>query len=111
MRHTTVFGTFAIEPMPGQPQVGLCHGFFVPIKQRGRGFAHKLKKQQIQFLHAENFDFGICTVDGANTAQQHVLTKAGWSKLAEFDNSRTGGKTQIWGAPVQTVTTQKKELA
>ena len=87
--------------MPGQPQVGLCHGFFVPIKQRGRGFAHQLKKQQIQFLQAENYDYGICTVDGANAAQKAVLTKAGWSRLTSFENSRTGGTTEIWGAAIK----------
>lgn len=100
MRHTTVFGTFAIEPMPGQPQVGLCHGFFVPIKQRGRGFAHRLKTQQAQLLQADNYDYAIATVAGDNLAQQRVLEKAGWSMLVEFNNSKSGGVTQIWGAKV-----------
>lgn len=99
-RHTTVFGTFQIDAMPQQPQVALCHSFFVPIRMRGQKHAHQLKRQQMQFLAGENFDYAVCTVDGANAAQQAVLTKAGWSQLDEFPNSRTGGRTQIWGSPV-----------
>lgn len=99
-RHTTFAGTFQVDSMPQQPQLALCHGFFVPMRQRGRKLAHKLKLQQMQYLAGENFDYAVCTVDGANAAQQAVLTKAGWSMLAEFNNTRTGGKTQIWGAKV-----------
>lgn len=101
MRHSSVYGTFCIDAMPGQPQVGLCHGFFVPVKNRGKGFANKLKHQQAQALKADNFDFGLCTVDAPNAVQQHVLEKAGWSCLAEFSNSRTGGRTQVWGVGVE----------
>lgn len=99
-RHTTFAGTFCVDQMPAQPQLALCHGFFVPTRQRGRGFAHMLKHQQMNMLRAENFDFAICTMDSSNAAQQAVLSKAGWQRLAEFDNSRTGGKTQVWGAKV-----------
>lgn len=99
-RHTTFAGTFQVDSMPQQPQLALCHGFFVPLRQRGRKFAHQLKKQQMQFLDGENFDYALCTVDGANAAQLAVLTKAGWQQLAEFANTRTGGRTQIWGAKV-----------
>lgn len=100
MRHTTIYGTYAVDQMPQQPQLALCHGFFVPTRQRGRGFAHRLKDQQMGLLRADNFDFAICTCDSSNAAQQAVLTKAGWSKLAEFNNTRTGGKTEIWGSTV-----------
>lgn len=100
MRHTTIYGTYAVDQMPQQPQLALCHGFFVPTRQRGRGFAHKLKDQQMGLLRADNFDFAICTCDGSNAAQQAVLQKGGWVMLAFFPNSRTGGITQIWGAHV-----------
>lgn len=99
-RHTTFAGTFQVDSMPQQPQLALCHGFFVPLRQRGRKFGHLLKKQQMQMLSGENFDFAICTCDSSNAAQQAVLTKAGWQRLAEFANTRTGGKTQIWGSTV-----------
>lgn len=99
-RHTTFAGTFQVDSMPQQPQLALCHGFFVPMRQRGRKLAHKLKLQQMQYLAGENFDFAVATVDGANIAMQKVMEGAGWQRLAEFPNSRTGGSTQIWGAKV-----------
>lgn len=101
MRRSTVYGSYAIDQMPQQPQVALCHSFFVPLRQRGRGFAHRLKTQQLQTLREEHYDYALCTVASDNAAQHAVLEKSGWVKLAEFDNNRIGGKTEIWGAKVQ----------
>lgn len=100
MRHSTAYGSFSVEPMPGQPQIGLCHSFFVPIKMRGKGHAHKLKTEQRSVLRENHFDFALCTVAGDNGAQQAVLHAAGWEMLKSFENSRTGGITQVWGNKV-----------
>lgn len=99
MKFSSPYGAFLIEPFPSQPQVGICHGFFVPVAQRGRGHGHILKDQQALELSRQSYDYGICTVDSANAAQQRVLKRAGWKMLDEFTNARTGGKTQIWGSP------------
>ena len=99
-RHATPYGAFNIEPMPSQPQIGLCHGFFVDHALRGRGLGHELKRTQHDALADGYYDYAICTCDSANTAQQRVLTVAGWQLLDHFENSRTGGKTQIWGRQV-----------
>lgn len=90
-------GAFLIDPMPSQPQVALCHGFFVQHRKRGRGLAHGLKARQNQILHELQYDFAICTVDGANEAQKKVLTRAGWRWLASFVNRKTGSHTELWG--------------
>jgi L-amino acid N-acyltransferase YncA len=97
MRFDTPFGAHEIESMPSQPQVAICHGFFVPQAYRGKGRAHDLKRHQIDTLTALWYDFAICTVAASNEAQRSVLEKAGWAKLAEFENSKTGEMTELWG--------------
>ncbi len=96
-RHSAGYGAYIIEPMPSQAQLALCHGFYVQHDMRGRGLAHTLKAYQGGQLEADGYDYAICTVDGSNEAQRKVLQAAGWQKLAEFANSKTGGVTMIYG--------------
>lgn len=100
MRYSYPEGVFHIDPMPGQPQVAHCHGFFVMPDWRGTGKAHLLKNRQKYALRTANYDYAVCTVDGKNEAQKRVLTKAGWMPLADFTNSKTEALTEIWGWPV-----------
>ncbi|NDY89770.1 hypothetical protein [Ideonella livida] len=100
-RINTPYGAFEIGPMPSQPQVALCHGFFVHHAKRGQGFGHQLKAHQNRILRERLYDFSICTVDGANERQKAVLTRAGWHWMASFRNSKTGGHTEMWGWHVQ----------
>lgn len=93
-------GAFIIDPLPSQPQLAICHGFFVSHAQRGKGLAHQLKQEQNELLRALNYDAAICTVDGANEVQKKVLTKAGWKHLLSFRNRKTGGRTELWGCHV-----------
>lgn len=95
-RYATPYGVFFISPFPGQPQIAHCHGFFVPVESRGKGYAHRLKRIQNEILRNGLFDYATCTVAGCNAAQQRVLEKAGWQKVDEFDNSQSGGTTQVW---------------
>lgn len=100
MKHSTEFGAFNIDPMPGQPQLALCHSFFVPEPLRGRGYGHILKDQQAQALIDGHLDFAICTVAADNTRQRAVLKRAGWQYMGEFANTRIGGRTCIYGFDV-----------
>lgn len=102
-RYATNYGAYNIESMPSQPQIALCHGFFVPANLRGHGYGKALKRDQENQLKADMFDYAICTCDKANEIQQKVLASAGWSLLGEFSNSKTGGKTQIWGRDVSQI--------
>lgn len=94
-------GAFHIEPVPSQPQIGHCHGFFVRHDMRGKGHGLLLKEQQKRILAELGYDFATCTVDSQNAAQITILRKSGWRMLAEFCNSKTGGNTQLWGWEVQ----------
>ena len=96
-RHAYPIGVFCIDTLPNQPQIAHCHSFFVKADQRGQGHGHTLKMRQKAALRAGEFDYATCTVDGENVRQKAVLTHAGWAKLAEFKNSRTGGITELWG--------------
>ncbi len=96
-RYASDFGAFEISPIPGQPQIAHCHGFFVIPEARGRGIGTQLKEKQMELLFDELFDYATCTVDAGNAVQKHVLEKAGWRCLAVFDNRRTGGQTELWG--------------
>ena len=96
-RHATKHGAFHIDALHGQPQIAHCHGFFVPVTLRGNGFGHQLKTAQMQTLVEQRYDYAICTVDAGNIAQKSVLTNAGWQRIADFPNSKTGGQTEIWG--------------
>lgn len=99
-RHSTTFGAFEVDSLPSQPQIGVCHAFFVRHDRRGEGLAHTLKTVQANVLAHDQYDYGLCTCDGANVAQQRVLSAAGWRMLDAFSNSKTGGVTQIWGRPI-----------
>lgn len=94
-------GAFHIDPVPSQPQMAHCHGFFVKHDMRGRGHGLALKAQQMKILRNLGYDFATCTVDGSNAAQIAILQKSGWRLLAEFANSKSGGKTQLWGWEVK----------
>lgn len=89
-------GVFHIDPVPGQPQIAHCHGFFVPVSLRGKGKGTVLKQIQMAKLRTENFDFATCTVDAENKVQRKILDRAGWRFMGAFHNSRTGSITQVW---------------
>ncbi|ATE60139.1 hypothetical protein [Thauera sinica] len=100
MRLTTSYGSYEIEPMPGQPQIALCHSFFIVEHARGQGRASALKRHQNDVLVQQHYDLAICTVASTNTRQHSVLSKAGWVPLMTFTNSRLGGETLIYGFDV-----------
>lgn len=100
-RHASPAGAFEIDSLPGQSQIAVCHSFFVRDEARGQGAAHQLKMRQNAELRLNNYDFAICTVAAGNGAQKRVLERAGWSKLAEFANTRSCETTEIWGAPIE----------
>jgi hypothetical protein len=109
-RINTPYGAFEIGHLPSQPQVALCHGFFVHHSKRGRGFDQQLKAYQNATLKERMYDFAICTVDGANERQKSVLTRAGWYWIASFQNSKTGGATEMWGWHVQSLAGEGKAV-
>lgn len=96
-RNSSKHGCYSVDPMPAQSQLALCHSFFVPVTLRGNGFGHRLKKSQMKALVEQRYDYAICTVAGDNLAQQSVLSKSGWRRIASFPNSKTGGHTEVWG--------------
>lgn len=100
MRFAHNSGAYHIEPAPSQPQLAHCHGFYVDHDKRRQGLGSVLKAQQMRTLSQLGYDFAICTVDGQNQAQITILQQAGWNVLAEFDNRKTGGITQVWGCAV-----------
>lgn len=100
-RYSYPEGCFYIEPVPSQPQIAHCHGFFVFHDRRGKGLAHDLKRRQMDVLRGLGYDYATCTVDSANQAQARVLLMAGWDLLAEFNNSKTGGVTELWGCSIR----------
>lgn len=100
-RHAAGYGAFEIDSVPGQPQIAHCHSFFIDHSRRGKGYGHMLKAHQNAVLRADFYDFATCTVDGANFAQHRILDKAGWYKMSEFKNSKTGGVTFIYGYHVK----------
>lgn len=97
MRLTTSYGSYEIEPMPGQPQIALCHSFFIIERARGQGHGHALKRHQTAVLMQQHYDYAICTVASTNIRQHQVLRKAGWTLLSAFRNQRLGGETVIYG--------------
>lgn len=100
-RHATAFGCYEIDNIPGQPQAAHCHGFVVWPSHRGQGLSHKLKEHQNSMLALQGYDFATCTVATHNQAQKRVLTRAGWKRVAMFNNSRTGESTEVWGYEVR----------
>lgn len=95
-RYTFPYGAFNIEPMPGQPQIALCHSFFVPAHLRGQGNGNRLKAAQNRLLIDNHYDLVICTVAHDNVRQRAVLKAAGWVMVTGFENSRLGGVTTVY---------------
>lgn len=101
MRFSTQHGSYEIQSMPSQPQLALCHGFFVLVPMRGKGLANKLKQHQAQTLATLGYDYATCTVCSSNLTQKHVLQNAGWRMLASFNSSKTGEPVELWGCTVK----------
>lgn len=99
-RYATPAGSYHIDPVPGQPQIAHCHGFFVPIDRRGMKLGHMLKEHQMTNLMAEHYDYATATVDVGNDAQKRVLEKSGWKRLDYFTNTKTGSTTELWGRAI-----------
>ena len=70
-------------------------------RHKAMSYGHMLKAHQGATLRAQLHDFAICTVASGNAAQQRVLEAAGWKKLAEFENTRSGETTELWGHNVK----------
>jgi len=96
-RHVDHHGAFEITSLPGQSQVAICHSFFVTEAKRGQGRGKVLKAEQRRALRALHYDFALCTVAAANSAQKRVLEAEGWQKLSEFRNRRSSETTEVWG--------------
>ena len=103
MRFATHVGAYEIDSVPSQPQVAHCHAFFVPKGLRGRGLAHTLKTHQNVMLAALGYDYATCTVCASNVAQQRVLARAGWVRIASFTSSKTGEEVEILGWEVASI--------
>lgn len=88
---------FEIDSLPSQPQVAICHGFFVASAARGKGCAHQAKRAQEEILRGLAYDYALCTVMASNHAQKRVLEKAGWRYLDEFRSDRQDALVEIWG--------------
>lgn len=100
-RYATPYGVYQIDPVPAQPQVAHCHGFFVLPQFRGRGNAVRLKLDQLRQLKEEHYDFATATVDETNLRMKSALVKTGWTYLTHFPNAKTGTVTELWGINVK----------
>ena len=62
--------------------------------------AHLAKQEQAEILKGLAYDYAICTVMADNTAQKHVLEKAGWMPLDQFYSARQDTRIEIWGKEI-----------
>jgi hypothetical protein len=108
-RIVTMDGACEISSLPGQPQVAICHSFFVDFAKRGNGAGKFLKETQHYALANLHYDYAICTVANCNQAQKTILIEAGWQRLDSFQNRRSSEITEIWGRQAANVTNQKEE--
>lgn len=106
-RFATTYGAFEIESLPSQPQVAVCHAFFVRQNMRGQGHGHNLKAYQADALESLNYDYALCTCKGENAAQQKVLADAGWksstrsstaTRVAQFNCGAKLSRRKTWPA-------------
>lgn len=104
MRFSSFQGAYEIDSMPSQPQVAVCHAFYVPLPLRKQGLAHQLKAHQKMTLASLGYDYAVCTVRSSNTAQRQVLQTAGWRMLCSFVSGTTGEPVEMWGWTVTTHT-------
>lgn len=87
-----------LDSLPGCSQVAVSHGVFLPIHHRGDGLGTDANKERQRIAFEElNYDMMICTIDGNNGAQRHILCKNGWKLLTEFNSRKTGHVVEVWG--------------
>lgn len=96
MRFNFTYGGFDIDTMPGQPQVALCHSFFVRPGYRGLGCGKELKKDQAEELKKLGYDLAIATVAGDNERMKRIMETSGWKLKEGFLNTRAGGHTHVY---------------
>ncbi|MGB4065379.1 MAG: GNAT family N-acetyltransferase [Azonexus sp.] len=96
MRYATPYGAFHVDPMPGNPQVAICSGFFVFPKHRSKGNGHRLKAYQENVLFEQGYSLALCTVRADNAPQLAVLAKAQWDEGRTFFNEQTSALTTVF---------------
>ncbi len=106
MKYKDSFGSYQIDELPGNREVGVSNNVFIHEQYRGKGFG-KLQHEQRLLAAAlpENFlNYLICTVNKDNKAEIHILATHGWKVLDEFVSSDTAHTIQIWGRKVGRMT-------
>lgn len=99
-RYSGSNGAFYVSPLPGNSQVAVTHGTFVPKRLRRKGKGHELKMQQLIALEKDQYNYTLCTVRADNEAQRRVLKKAGYRLLDSFTSHQTDALTELWGREV-----------
>lgn len=86
-----------IDNLPGCSQIAVSHGVFVPKEHRGTGKGGDAHTERLATMSDLGYDYALCTVDAANTAQIKILKKNNWKKLDKFVSSKTGHKIALYG--------------
>lgn len=96
MRYGTLCGSYSLTSLPGSPQICVSHGAFIHANYRGNGFGQADHKERLDRIKMLGYDLAICTVNGGNLAQKHILAKNGWTMAKTFHSSNSGHVVELW---------------
>lgn len=85
-----------LEDLPGCSQIGVSHSVFVHKDFRGKRIGGRNHKLHLQRAEGLGYNSLICTVDANNEFEIEILKSNGWTKLEEFESSKTGHTVGLW---------------
>lgn len=81
-------GSAYIDPLPGDSDIGVINGVWIPDEARGNGVGDSQHKERLKWMKEQVGFYGaICTVSNHNPAELHILEKNGWEKLKQLEYS------------------------
>ncbi len=87
-----------IDNLPGSSQVAVFHSAFTHTAFRGHGYGAEGHVHRLGVAKDTlGYDYALCTVDKANTAQVALLIKHGWYRLDSFISTKTGHEVALYG--------------
>lgn len=94
VENRTIAG-FSLSGTAGCCGMAISHGAFVFGSWSNKGIDTILQKIRMDIARENGYTILLCTDIAANTYQNKILAKNGWTKIFDFVNKRTGNNLNV----------------
>jgi len=92
----SIVAEFNFNSFPGTSIYLVSSGTYVNYTHQGKGIAQTLQKVKQYIAKELGVYYLICTTNGGNIKQNHILEKTGWKKINTVTSKVTGEKNLMW---------------